>query len=224
MADSVVVVAAGNEGPEPMTVGVPGNVPYAIAVGAFSDAQTPGDPSDEAASFDAVFMSFTIRDRSSTGPESAAEAQAWLESRARAFGHFINGATAAGSSSETGPIFNPAIGEQIAEVAFANARDVDQAVQAAKAAQPAWAETPLADRAALAMSFLLPVLFFLIFAAIFSGATGEPLLIPLRPDTTASAFGDFFVDWWDAFLWLVAFVFIELNVVEWRHESHEEVA
>lgn len=35
--------------------------------------------------------------------------------------------------------------------------------------------------------------------------------------------GDF-VDWWDAFLWLVAFVFIELNVFEWRHESHEEVA
>jgi hypothetical protein len=29
--------------------------------------------------------------------------------------------------------------------------------------------------------------------------------------------GDF-VDFWDAFLWLVAFVFIELNVVEWREE------
>lgn len=27
-----------------------------------------------------------------------------------------------------------------------------------------------------------------------------------------------FVDFWDAFLWLVAFVFIELNVVEWRQE------
>lgn len=33
-----------------------------------------------------------------------------------------------------------------------------------------------------------------------------------------------FVDWWDALLWLVAFVFIELNVVEWRQESHEETA
>lgn len=30
-----------------------------------------------------------------------------------------------------------------------------------------------------------------------------------------------FVDWWDAVLWLLAFVFIELNVVEWRQESHE---
>jgi hypothetical protein len=33
--------------------------------------------------------------------------------------------------------------------------------------------------------------------------------------------GDF-VDFWDAFLWLVAFVFIELNVIEWRQESLEE--
>lgn len=32
------------------------------------------------------------------------------------------------------------------------------------------------------------------------------------------------VDSWDAFLWLVAFVFIEMNVVEWRQESHEEAA
>lgn len=34
--------------------------------------------------------------------------------------------------------------------------------------------------------------------------------------------GDF-VDFWDAFLWLVAFVFIELNVFEWRQESLESV-
>lgn len=29
------------------------------------------------------------------------------------------------------------------------------------------------------------------------------------------------VDTWDAFLWLVAFFFIELNVIEWRHEDME---
>ena len=34
--------------------------------------------------------------------------------------------------------------------------------------------------------------------------------------------GDF-VDFWDAFLWLVAFVFIELNVFEWRQESEERL-
>lgn len=33
-------------------------------------------------------------------------------------------------------------------------------------------------------------------------------------------FGDF-VDWWDALLWLLAFVFIEMNVVEWRREEHD---
>jgi hypothetical protein len=33
--------------------------------------------------------------------------------------------------------------------------------------------------------------------------------------------GDF-VDFWDAFLWLVAFVFIELNVFDWRQESVEQ--
>jgi serine protease AprX len=42
-----VVVAAGNEGPNPMTVGVPGNNPYAITVGAFTDNYTPGDWSDD---------------------------------------------------------------------------------------------------------------------------------------------------------------------------------
>ena len=33
--------------------------------------------------------------------------------------------------------------------------------------------------------------------------------------------GDF-VDFWDAFLWLVAFVFIELNVFDWRQETLAE--
>ncbi len=37
------------------------------------------------------------------------------------------------------------------------------------------------------------------------------------------AYGDF-VDFWDAFLWLLAFFFIEMNVVEWRKEELEEQA
>jgi hypothetical protein len=32
--------------------------------------------------------------------------------------------------------------------------------------------------------------------------------------------GDF-IDFWDALLWLIAFVFIELNVFEWRQEAKE---
>jgi hypothetical protein len=46
----------------------------------------------------------------------------------------------------------------------------------------------------------------LLYAAIYWGIKGD------------------FVDFWDAFLWLVAFVFIELNVFEWRQEAHEEMA
>ncbi len=33
-----------------------------------------------------------------------------------------------------------------------------------------------------------------------------------------------FLDFWDAFLWLVAFVFIEMNVFEWREELQEAQA
>ncbi len=43
----VVVVAAGNGGPEPMTIGVPGNNPYVITVGAFTDNYTPYDWNDD---------------------------------------------------------------------------------------------------------------------------------------------------------------------------------
>lgn len=31
-----------------------------------------------------------------------------------------------------------------------------------------------------------------------------------------------FLDFWDAFLWLVAFIFIELNIFQWHTESEEE--
>jgi serine protease AprX len=42
-----VVVAAGNGGPAAMTIGVPGNNPYVITVGAFTDKFTPDDWSDD---------------------------------------------------------------------------------------------------------------------------------------------------------------------------------
>jgi len=42
-----VVVAAGNDGPDPMSIGVPGNTPYVITVGAFTDNFTPYDWSDD---------------------------------------------------------------------------------------------------------------------------------------------------------------------------------
>ena len=58
---------------------------------------------------------------------------------------------------------------------------------------------------ALRSSHVLKVILYsaLLLAAIYWGFKGD------------------FVDFWDAFLWLVAFIFIELNVFEWRKESAE---
>lgn len=57
----------------------------------------------------------------------------------------------------------------------------------------------MALKASNASKFLLYSILFL--AAIYWGVKGD------------------FVDFWDAFLWLVAFIFIELNVFEWRQEE-----
>ena len=59
--------------------------------------------------------------------------------------------------------------------------------------------------AALHTSHVLKIILYstLLLAAIYWGFKGD------------------FVDFWDAFLWLVAFVLIELNVFEWRQESAE---
>ena len=43
-AGIVVVAAAGNRGPQPMTINAPGNVPYVITVGAVTDAYHPMQP------------------------------------------------------------------------------------------------------------------------------------------------------------------------------------
>ena len=61
--------------------------------------------------------------------------------------HWINGERVEGQSTRTSPVFNPAIGEQIAEVGLANAADVDSAVQAARAALPGWSALPPIRRA-----------------------------------------------------------------------------
>ncbi len=46
-AGIVVVASAGNTGPAAQTIGVPGNVPYVITVGAMTDNYTPADGSDD---------------------------------------------------------------------------------------------------------------------------------------------------------------------------------
>ena len=59
-------------------------------------------------------------------------------------------------------------------------------------------------QASNAIKFVLYTILFL--AAVYWGIKGD------------------FVDFWDAFLWLVAFVFIELNVFEWRQEERAAAA
>ena len=55
--------------------------------------------------------------------------------------HFIDGKTYSVSSSRTGPIFNPAIGQQIAEVELASKDTVKLAVNSASKAFLKWSKT-----------------------------------------------------------------------------------
>src|SRR4051812_11145699 len=68
--------------------------------------------------------------------------------------HFIGGKLVSGRSGRTGPVFNPATGEQTGEVALASAADVDEAVQIARAAFPDWAMTTPLRRARILQKFL----------------------------------------------------------------------
>ena len=61
--------------------------------------------------------------------------------------HWINGAVVSGTSGRSGPVWNPATGEQQAEVDFASADEVDRAVHVAGAALRAWRATSLSGRA-----------------------------------------------------------------------------
>ena len=63
--------------------------------------------------------------------------------------HWIGGKAVQGASGRTGPVFNPALGQQSGEVDLATAEEVGAAVAAAKAAFPAWRATSLAKRAEL---------------------------------------------------------------------------
>ena len=62
----------------------------------------------------------------------------------------------------------------------------------------------LSDRLMTANKFIKLLLYSVLFAAAaYWGYAGD------------------FLDFWDAALWLFAFIFIELNVFEWQYESHQ---
>ena len=68
--------------------------------------------------------------------------------------HYINGQISEGSSGQTQDVFNPATGKVSGQTALANRSDVDQAVAAASAAFPSWADTPPIRRARVMFRFL----------------------------------------------------------------------
>ncbi|MBW6391080.1 CoA-acylating methylmalonate-semialdehyde dehydrogenase [Billgrantia antri] len=68
--------------------------------------------------------------------------------------HYINGQMTAGESGRSQEVFNPATGQVSGHVALASRGDVATAVAAAKAAFPAWADTPPIRRARVLFKFL----------------------------------------------------------------------
>ena len=67
--------------------------------------------------------------------------------------HLINGAKVPSTSGRTSPVFNPATGEQTAELGLADIAEVDSAVAAAKAAFDEWRQFSIAKRTALMFNF-----------------------------------------------------------------------
>jgi malonate-semialdehyde dehydrogenase (acetylating) / methylmalonate-semialdehyde dehydrogenase len=71
----------------------------------------------------------------------------------RTIGHRIGAGETSGSSMRTARVFNPATGEQQAEVVLADAHDVDRAVQAARAAFETWSGVSVTRRARVMFNF-----------------------------------------------------------------------
>jgi malonate-semialdehyde dehydrogenase (acetylating)/methylmalonate-semialdehyde dehydrogenase len=69
-------------------------------------------------------------------------------------GHWIGGRAAAGSGKRKQAVWNPTAGAVARQVALAEVADVNAAVAAAQAAQPAWADMPPIRRARVLNEFL----------------------------------------------------------------------
>src|SRR2546423_14946357 len=77
----------------------------------------------------------------------AAQAPEQLDkSKLRRISHWIGGRAVPGESGRSGPVYNPALGVQAAEVDFASAEEVGRAVTAAKEAFASWRSVSLSNR------------------------------------------------------------------------------
>jgi malonate-semialdehyde dehydrogenase (acetylating)/methylmalonate-semialdehyde dehydrogenase len=69
--------------------------------------------------------------------------------KAKPINHWIGGKSVPGTSGRSGPVWNPATGEQTGAVDFATVEELDAAVQTAKEAFSTWRAVSLAKRAEL---------------------------------------------------------------------------
>ncbi len=67
--------------------------------------------------------------------------------------NYIGGDPVSAKAAQFTPVYNPSRGEVIAQAPDSDARTVDQAVQVAKQAFPAWADTPAVERARVMFRF-----------------------------------------------------------------------
>jgi malonate-semialdehyde dehydrogenase (acetylating)/methylmalonate-semialdehyde dehydrogenase len=66
---------------------------------------------------------------------------------------WVGGEARRSSSNRRSTVFNPSTGQPIAEVPLCSAAEIDEVVQTAAAALPAWAETPAVERARVMFRF-----------------------------------------------------------------------
>ena len=67
--------------------------------------------------------------------------------------HWVGGKTTSGDGTRRGRVWNPATGEQQAEVALASRDDVDAVVRAASEAFTTWSEASLSQRTKVLFAF-----------------------------------------------------------------------
>ncbi|MEN8902455.1 MAG: aldehyde dehydrogenase family protein, partial [Candidatus Nanopelagicales bacterium] len=71
----------------------------------------------------------------------------------RTIPHWINGRDVTPTSGNFGPVFNPALGEQQAQVGLASVSEMNSAIAIAKAAFPAWRAASLSKKAEIMFRF-----------------------------------------------------------------------
>ena len=67
--------------------------------------------------------------------------------------HWTDGSATPGTSGRSGPVFNPATGDQTGEVDFAGRAEIDQAVRSASEAAETWRSASRATRTGVRFRF-----------------------------------------------------------------------